>query len=608
MGYRLGIDLGTAFAAAAVGRDGRVEVIELGSASAAMASVVHLDADGTFLVGDEAARRQLAEPERTAREFKRRFGDPTAIILGGTPVSAEVLQGELLRHIVAVVTERMGEAPSEVAVTFPANWGPFKRELMAQMTSAGGVPDAVLLTEPEAAAAHYGSLERVEPGELVAVYDLGAGTFDAVVLRRTPTGYEIVGAPGGLEHLGGADFDQAVLEHAVRALGDDLPGPDSPDRDRVGALLRRECIAAKEALSSATSTTIALPLAAGVREVRLTRDEFEAMIRPALERTVVELRRVLDAAGVEPSQLKKVLLVGGSSRIPLVAQLVSEALTVPVGVDVDPKHAVARGAALPGAEAAATVAAAPPPTEDAVGSPLALAAAASAAADARATRQRKTVAAAVVAAAVVLGLAAWALGGSGEGDDVASGTTTSVPGTTTAPSTLETIASTAPPVSEVEPLPTTPPTRGPAATTTTTTPPPPPSLVGTDPCTLMTTADVQEQIGPAGAAEAGETENFRTCTFPLLATLPEDGSQLLVAFTSDRAAVDELATELDDPSNEVRDVGGFPAVVTAVDVGVLVEGQHVLYVGVPVDDGSTADYEAAVIALAETALDRLPGR
>ena len=194
MSYGLGIDVGTTFTAAAVSRGGRVTSVELSSHGASVPSVLFFGADGSVQVGDAAVRRAVQEPERVAREFKRRVGDPAPLIIGGSPYSADGLVARLLSWVVDAVSAREGGRPSRVCLTHPASWGPYKRDLMRQAAQRAGIAPVTLLTEPEAAAADYAATERVEVGSTVAVYDLGGGTFDAAVLRKTPTGFEILGS------------------------------------------------------------------------------------------------------------------------------------------------------------------------------------------------------------------------------------------------------------------------------------------------------------------------------------------------------------------------------------------------------------------------------
>ena len=347
MTYALGIDLGTTYTAAAVARDGRLDVANLGIRSPIIPSIVFLREDDTVLVGDQAARRAASEPGRVAREFKRRVGDPVPLLLGGTPRSPEALMAALLRRVVEAVTEREGGPPGRVVVTHPANWGPYKLDLLRQAVALADLDVDGFLSEPVAAVTAYARQERVPVGATIAVYDLGGGTFDAAVVRKTDDGFELLGTPEGIEHLGGIDFDQAVFAHVVAALGGAVEALDGSDPLVLTGLarLRDECVAAKEALSGDSDAHIPVLLPGLQSEVRITRAEFEAMIRPTLADTLTALRRALRSAGVAPQDLHTVLLVGGSSGIPLVAELVSEALGRPVTLDAHPKHVVALGAA-----------------------------------------------------------------------------------------------------------------------------------------------------------------------------------------------------------------------------------------------------------------------
>lgn len=347
MGWTLGVDLGTTYTAAAVLRDGQGRMVNLGQRAAAVPSVVFLREDDTILIGEAAVRRGVAEPDRVAREFKRRVGDPAPILLGGVPMSADALLARLLAWTVDVASAREGGPPDRIVVCHPANWGPYKLELLEQTCRRAGLDRTEFLSEPEAAVTHYAAQERVEAGAVVAVYDLGGGTFDAALLRKAATGFEILGRPEGIERLGGIDFDEAVLAHTLHHLGDSVAGlEDDPASRAAFARLRRECVEAKEALSADSETSIPVTLPGLDTEVRLTRGEFESAIRVPLLETIGVLRQALVSAGVEAEELDAVLLVGGSSRIPMVAEMVGAELRRPVAVDADPKHAVALGAAL----------------------------------------------------------------------------------------------------------------------------------------------------------------------------------------------------------------------------------------------------------------------
>jgi molecular chaperone DnaK (HSP70) len=354
--YELGVDLGTTQTAAAVYEDGRVDVVPLGSRRKEIPSLVFLHTDGQVLVGEAAERRGAVEPGRLAREFKRRVGDPVPVLLGGSPYSAHALMARLLGEVVAIVTRHQDAPPNTVTVTHPANWGPYKRDLLAQAARLAEVDSVTLCPEPEAAAVQYAAGVRVRPGDVVAVYDLGGGTFDAAVLRKTETGFTVLGEPEGIEQLGGIDFDEAVFGYVVATLGAAAADLDPDDDDVTAALarLRRDCVTAKEALSFDTETMIPVALPGLHTRVRLNRSEFEAMIRPALGETVAATHRALRSAGVTPAELTSVLLAGGSSRIPLVGQLLGADFDARVVLDPRPEHTIALGAARAGALTAAS--------------------------------------------------------------------------------------------------------------------------------------------------------------------------------------------------------------------------------------------------------------
>ncbi|MBW0122028.1 Hsp70 family protein, partial [Pseudonocardia oceani] len=351
MTYSLGVDLGTTFVAAAVARASQVEMFTLGDRSVVSPAVVYARDDGSLVCGDAAGRRAVSRPDRIGREFKRRLGDPTPIMLGGTAYAVTALLATLLRDVVERVVETEGGPPERVVLTHPANWGPFRRELFDEVPPLAGLaahPVApCMVTEPEAAAAHYAASHRLADGDVVAVYDLGGGTFDATVLRKLRDGIEILGTPEGVERLGGVDFDEAILSYVNYASGGALTDLDMSDQQTSVAMarLRQDCILAKEALSIDTETVIPVFLPHRHFDIHLTSTDFEDMIRAQVESTIGAFTRTLRSAQVEPDQLTAVLLVGGSSRIPLVARMISAELDRPIVVDTHPKYAVALGAA-----------------------------------------------------------------------------------------------------------------------------------------------------------------------------------------------------------------------------------------------------------------------
>ena len=368
MSYFLGLDIGTSWTAAAVWQAGRAGTLPLGERADAVPSAVFLRDDGTFVVGETALRLGVIEPTRLAREFKPRLGDAVPVVLGGRGVPTELLTGTLIRWAVQRATEVMGGPPQATCLAVPATWGRHRQDCMRLAARHGGLAEVDLVAEPVAAAGHHAVRQGVPIGARVAVFDLGGGTFDAVLLRRTGDGFIPCGDPIGLDDVGGIYFDDVVLELVRRTVG---PGFDLID-DRIAdpvvlSGLRTAVTEAKEALSAETETTLTLVLPDGDSQssrtgspggtltrtgvtrthvVRLTRGEFETAIRPAVQRTVEAFTALLRRQRVEPDELEAVLTIGGSSRVPLVRGLLGGTLGVPLRADADPSHAVCLGAAM----------------------------------------------------------------------------------------------------------------------------------------------------------------------------------------------------------------------------------------------------------------------
>ena len=336
MTYWLGIDLGTTYTAAALCRPAKGElqthVVPLGGRSPAVPSVLFLPGDGSLVVGEAAEFRALTEPDRVVREFKRRIGDEIPLLVGGVQWQAHELAAVLARWVWQWVNQAEGELPEGVALTCPASWGPYKISMFEGAVRATRIGDATrlgrvqLLSEPQAAAIGYASREQVEVGARLAVYDLGGGTFDAAVVRKdSPAEFTLLGRPEGIDRLGGVTFDEMLFEHVCAAAGVPLDriDPNDPYIIPEVAQLRRACTEAKETLSVDTDVTVPVALGGVRQRIRVTRAEFEDMIRPHLDRTIEALHRALESAAVDGTQLDAILLVGGSSRIPLVSQLIS---------------------------------------------------------------------------------------------------------------------------------------------------------------------------------------------------------------------------------------------------------------------------------------------
>ncbi|CAN7227408.1 Hsp70 family protein [Pseudarthrobacter oxydans] len=353
MSYVLAIDVGTSFTAAAIARFDQgassPECLPLGLRGTSVPSVLFYPDNGPVLVGEAAERRGLDSPGRVVREFKRRIGDAVPISAGTLSLAAEDVFATMARWVADRAEERQGAPPSEIILTYPAAWGFHRTSLIKDALAAKGLHNVTLLTEPEAAALHYASQVRVEDGSIIAVYDLGGGTFDTAVLRKEASNrFELLGKPEGFEHMGGADFDAALFRFVAEHTDGGLARLDPAAPGVLAALsrLRRECVEAKEALSSDSEANISVLLPGIQQQIRLVRPEFESLIEDPVRDTVDALEQSLGQLGLEPADLSAVLLIGGSSRIPLVAQLISEQLDRPIAVDADPKSSICVGAAV----------------------------------------------------------------------------------------------------------------------------------------------------------------------------------------------------------------------------------------------------------------------
>jgi hypothetical protein len=300
----------------------------LGQQSPLMPAAVYEPPVGEPLVGDAAMRRMISEPDRVSREFKRVLGDPTPIVLGGEPHPVTRLLTTLVGAVVGAARDQEGAEPELVVLTRPANWGSFRRGLFDEVAAALETSEPLTITEPRAVAAHYAPTGRLQQDEIVAVYDLGGGSFDASVLARRGGRVELLGRPEGVERLGGADVDEAIFRFVDEIRGGLLDEFDLDDPEVSASLarLRLDCGIAKETLSTRDTTTIPVRLPDRRLEVPLTRDRLEALVMPFIETTIGALERSLHSAGITPEQLSSALLLGGMARMPLVASMISDEL------------------------------------------------------------------------------------------------------------------------------------------------------------------------------------------------------------------------------------------------------------------------------------------
>ena len=345
MAYQLGVDIGTSYTTAAVAYDGgRAEIVPLGSRADSIPSVVSLADDGTFLIGEPAARRLISDPESAAGGFKRSLGNDSSIILRTSPFSAEQLYARTLEHVVARVTEKQGAPPSSIVVTHPENWRNYRRDLFRQALRISNL-SAKTMTDAAAVAHAYAGDADLSVDEKIAVYSLGGGTFDAAVFSKTPSGFQLVGEPTGVSKLGGVDFDAAVIDWVRRASGDAWPDDaDSPESASAMHHLHSSCFEAKELLSTERDVLIPVLLPGASLTLTLTRNDFEQLIRTRLEESFTAFEKTLATAGVAPMSTP-IALAGGSTRVPLVRTELERRFGPILSSTLDPLHAVAIGAA-----------------------------------------------------------------------------------------------------------------------------------------------------------------------------------------------------------------------------------------------------------------------
>jgi len=368
----VGIDLGTTNSLVAfVGRDGPI-VIRDGSGEALVPSVVSIDAGGAAVVGREAERRLLTDPLRTVYSVKRLMGRGAEDVRGEAALFPFRLSGEaggvvrvglgdreltppeisalILRELKRRAEEyflEQGEFDPEVdraVITVPAHFNDAQRTATRDAGRIAGLDVLRIINEPTAASLAYG-LDRRQSAT-IAVYDFGGGTFDISILRVEDGVFQVL-ATNGDTHLGGDDIDQLLT--ALVLAESDLGRPADPARFQA---VRRAVIQAKWDLSERDETVIRVadPAAPGADvalfERRLSRDEFERLIRPVVERTLEPCRLALADAGLGPSQIDEAVLVGGSTRIPLVRRSVQELFGRTPHAELNPDEVVAIGAAI----------------------------------------------------------------------------------------------------------------------------------------------------------------------------------------------------------------------------------------------------------------------
>ncbi|GLI02447.1 Hsp70 family protein [Phytohabitans aurantiacus] len=347
----LGVDFGTSHTAAVLtASDGRPRQL-LFDGGPQLRSAVFLDDEGELITGRDAVFAGQQRPERLEPFPKQRIDDGT-VLLGSTEVPVQDLIAAVLRRVADEAARVAGAPAAQVVLTVPAIWGRRRREVFS--AAAGVFGGHRLTTEPVAAAARF--LALTGPAGRVGVFDLGAGTCDAAVVHAMPGGDLEVVAAAGLSDAGGLDVDAAILGAIGAALAPRdrgtwrrLTNPDNAADRRARWQLWESVRQAKEMLSRAAVAYVPVPLFDDA--VPFGREQLDEVARPVLDRTVTLIRTVLRDAGVEPGGLSALYLVGGASRMPLVAQLLQRSLGIAPVVLEQPELVVAEGAALAAASA-----------------------------------------------------------------------------------------------------------------------------------------------------------------------------------------------------------------------------------------------------------------
>jgi actin-like ATPase involved in cell morphogenesis len=357
------IDFGTSFTAAAIRRDNAMRLVDFGRGPRIESGVIWGEQEGKLVAGRAAWTRRKAAPWLFVPTPKRLIEQPD-YLLGNRLVSVRSMIEAVLEHALRELQRSLVDPPAELRLTHPVAWSDSRKELLLgagrhTLTQVGWRDVAVqLLPEPVAAAVEAASENSVDTGSVLAIYDLGGGTFDAATVRCTDAGFEIVGASRGLDPCGGEDFDEQILGLVRRTLEarDDTwaqmfePDEESDEARRrrldFNLSLREAIVEAKETLSESMQADVhSRPMDASAA---ITREQFERLIEPAVVRTIRTLQdtiqEAIDGNSMRAEELTGIVLTGGSSRIPLVERLIKERFALTVFTQPDRKGTVALGA------------------------------------------------------------------------------------------------------------------------------------------------------------------------------------------------------------------------------------------------------------------------
>ena len=346
----IGIDLGTTNSCVAVMEGGEPVVIANSEGARTTPSVVGFTKTGDRLVGQVAKRQAITNPDNTVSSIKRQMGTDHKVTLNGKEYTPQQVSAMILQKLKADAEAYLGETVTEAVITVPAYFNDSQRQATKDAGTIAGLNVSRIINEPTAAALAYG-VDK-EEDQKIMVYDLGGGTFDVSIIEMGDGVTEVL-ATNGDTHLGGDDFDERIINWMADAFQTEN-GIDLRKDKMAAQRLKEAAEKAKIELSSAMSSQINLPFitadATGPKhlDMTLTRAKFNELTADLVDRTMGPVRKALQDAGLRPSDLKKVLMVGGSTRIPAVYDAVKKELNCEPFKGINPDECVAVGAAIQG--------------------------------------------------------------------------------------------------------------------------------------------------------------------------------------------------------------------------------------------------------------------
>jgi molecular chaperone DnaK len=340
----IGIDLGTTFSAVAfVNSNGRPEIIKNREGETITPSVVLFQGD-LPLIGTMAKRSAVMAPEDVVQFVKRQMGDPVWRFMtsSGVEYTAEQVSGVILKRLKEDAELALGRPCLDSVITVPAYFDDARRRATTDAGTIAGFNVLRVLNEPTAAALAYG-LDEMQAGTCL-VYDLGGGTFDVTVMRIADGVFDVLSTTGD-RNLGGFDFDNALMRWVNQQVLDQ-GGPNLLDDDRLDADLRDKCEMAKRMLSTTHQARVFMSASGRNFQIQVTREQFESLTAELLQRTHDMMDEALDDARLSYADIDRVLLVGGSTRMPMVGELVARVSGKQPELSVNPDEVVALGAAI----------------------------------------------------------------------------------------------------------------------------------------------------------------------------------------------------------------------------------------------------------------------